>query len=959
MDVVRITELQPKTYVEQGDYIAIDNQSDGTKKVQFTNLLDDTLSQENKIAPANVVGDKIATVRDTMEDEIATIRAAVGSPLKASTVAQMTDTNKIYVYVGSESGYINGNWYYWNGSAWVSGGVYNSVAVVTDPTLTLSGVPADAKATGDELTDLKADLTAIEYGYYNLPFRLGQTISSTGVVSNSPTLSLSDYISVNVGDVFEFATPSDAQITINVATFNSSKTFINRTSQTGKRMTIESGTAYIRILFGRSSTTGINITAQDLINDLHVNLYGASDKYTSAIENSNLASHLFDVAKDITGKEVIEMTYGKVVALDTATVNLTPVSSISTPAWCAVVPCEAGDRFLVSGKGGSSAYVVGFVKSNGAKISSHGISTTILRTVYTAPIGSAYMILNNYQEGLYSYKLNGDEIENSFKITLDLSDYLAQQLDLRNDNKWYNDVSTSIMLYVGDATLATVKANALKAATIAVLTTDEAIVGQTASYASGYTGRITISADTSQNLSLPANAKYLYVLKENSSGENCLPTITLNASAQFLYDTTKNTNSLGECYRNVRKKVGQLKDIAWTALSAVPKITSGQTFTGSIKGIPYSSAKEFNKFVGFNVSLRTFMTATHNPYSLLYTEDINGDRSTSGYGLTYHGKNCGAYFGDVCSNLSAYSIGMVIPWITDDFEYLSRIGVLEKKADQTANGIYVGDLIWEPGHINVITDVYRDVNGTPVVIDWAETASNLPKITKYTQTQFNDRIANRDGVIYRPLELYKNVMYYPSEFVAVDGESTPPAYQYNPDICTFAGDYASFRLGEEIWINYNLGDATYNELIVYNKSGNSVGNYDLDTSIHKQSIGTELPYGIYTAVITDGVNTSEPTHFEVIDTYVDVTQSGTVLDVEFTAHDCEAMYATIVYENGTIVATKVLTVDEVTNKAFTFDFAKVHKSQREIVGFTEPIYLKVMFKGQYGSTANTITPIES
>lgn len=156
MDVVRITELQPKTYVEQGDYIAIDNQSDGTKKVQFTNLLDDTLSQENKIAPANVVG-----------DEIATIRAAVGSPLKASTVAQMTDTNKIYVYVGSEYGYINGNWYYWNGSAWTSGGVYNSVAVVTDPTLTLSGVPADAKATGDEIGDLKSEIESFKDGAFD------------------------------------------------------------------------------------------------------------------------------------------------------------------------------------------------------------------------------------------------------------------------------------------------------------------------------------------------------------------------------------------------------------------------------------------------------------------------------------------------------------------------------------------------------------------------------------------------------------------------------------------------------------------------------------------------------------------------------------------------------------------------------------------------------------------------
>ena len=44
----------------------------------------------------------------------------------------MIDTDKIYVYTGSETGYINGNWYYWNGSSWTSGGVYNSVAINID-----------------------------------------------------------------------------------------------------------------------------------------------------------------------------------------------------------------------------------------------------------------------------------------------------------------------------------------------------------------------------------------------------------------------------------------------------------------------------------------------------------------------------------------------------------------------------------------------------------------------------------------------------------------------------------------------------------------------------------------------------------------------------------------------------------------------------------------------------------
>ena len=107
---------------------------------------------------------------DLSETDISMIEQAIeaasaikpyGSPLVASTVAGMTDHDKVYVYVGSETGYTSGNWYYWDGSAWTSGGVYNSVAVQTDTTLTLSGVAADAKKTGDEISELK---NAIQQG---------------------------------------------------------------------------------------------------------------------------------------------------------------------------------------------------------------------------------------------------------------------------------------------------------------------------------------------------------------------------------------------------------------------------------------------------------------------------------------------------------------------------------------------------------------------------------------------------------------------------------------------------------------------------------------------------------------------------------------------------------------------------------------------------------------------------
>lgn len=73
------------------------------------------------------------------------------APLTAATAAAMTDTTRVYVYTGSEDGYSNGHWYYYDGDSWEDGGVYQAVAVNTDATLTQSGEAADAKATGDTI----------------------------------------------------------------------------------------------------------------------------------------------------------------------------------------------------------------------------------------------------------------------------------------------------------------------------------------------------------------------------------------------------------------------------------------------------------------------------------------------------------------------------------------------------------------------------------------------------------------------------------------------------------------------------------------------------------------------------------------------------------------------------------------------------------------------------------------
>lgn len=118
-------------YLSSSEYKVVDDLADKVEK------------NENKIAELD---DKKANKDD------------YGAPLKAKTVAEMTDKKKVYVYVGTETGYINGNWYTWEETAWVSGGVYNSAAIQTDKTLTQSDKAADSAIVGQQIGELKESI---------------------------------------------------------------------------------------------------------------------------------------------------------------------------------------------------------------------------------------------------------------------------------------------------------------------------------------------------------------------------------------------------------------------------------------------------------------------------------------------------------------------------------------------------------------------------------------------------------------------------------------------------------------------------------------------------------------------------------------------------------------------------------------------------------------------------------
>lgn len=62
--------------------------------------------------------------------DISEIRRLMGTPIAVTAVENMTDHSKLYLYVGEETGYTAGDWYYWNGE-WTSGGAYGSNSSVT------------------------------------------------------------------------------------------------------------------------------------------------------------------------------------------------------------------------------------------------------------------------------------------------------------------------------------------------------------------------------------------------------------------------------------------------------------------------------------------------------------------------------------------------------------------------------------------------------------------------------------------------------------------------------------------------------------------------------------------------------------------------------------------------------------------------------------------------------------
>ena len=558
---------------------------------------------------------------------------------------------------------------------------------------------------------------------------------------------------------------------------------------------------------------------------------------------------------------------------------------------------------------------------------------------------------------------------------IDLTQYDANPYVLLSNGNFQSVVSSStqscIMIPIIPGYQYRVKANSSGAIMAVLTTTMYPGNNMPASFATGYTSRLSLSDSEEYIFTAPIDGRCLYLLKEDSSGTDRLPTYVKTNEIRIESSDTEGLASLQQMFDNIPiaidangweipttggmvnalKKAAQACDIVYNAKSTYPTNSSDTGgAAGEHTGFPYSSTKQIRKYIGWEVSQRTFMTAVNNPYSLFYTENISSVRSKSGYGFTYSGVNCGSYYGMACSIFAEWALGFKIPYETFNFAYLARIGKLVKIADQSAQGVHICDLLWQSGHTMLVTGVQRDQYGNVINVITSESKSNV-KATTRTAANFNSYLSTNSCIIYRPTEIYKNTEYVPSEFVAVRGESTPPAYVYNDDICFFAGDYAAWRVGDDCWLNYTKGN--YSSVKIY-KGDTLVQtvSLDADATVHKLDVTSYMDgAGKYKACLTDGTTDSDYAYWELVDTTVSYANGR----VSFASTNGTPWWAQICSATGVTFCFYEISDADITNGYADVDFAQLIADQEGDA--TGTLYLRVMFKGDYGGVVSVMQQV--
>lgn len=369
---------------------------------------------------------------------------------------------------------------------------------------------------------------------------------------------------------------------------------------------------------------------------------------------------------------------------------------------------------------------------------------------------------------------------------------------------------------------------------------------------------------------------------------------------------------------NAWEKAKQFSKVCWIPLKDVPGTAEPYLQGLEYQGILYSSVKEIDTYIGLDVSFYTFLTAVHNPLSLLYTENIKE--------APYHGVNCAAYYGTVCSSTVDYVLGLLAPYSSSQLKIHESISRIEPQQLEALKPL---DLVIGDQHVFLVTDIlFEKKTGEIKAISYLESTHVSTYLKSEPPKSFWNKVNRYDGEFYRYNEIQENTFIIP----------VPSIIEYNTDLCPSKGDKACYRVGEPITIN--VFSDSFDHYRLYN-GAQEIFNETIENRTLKFD---SLQPGHYSIQLySEGGAVSQSSYFIVSGCEASLSVTNDNAIILFTYDDEIPEYVSLEAPWGAKSAIHIISKEEAQDGRVVLSIPQSRKKE---------FYCKVHFRNEYGRVTN-------
>ena len=268
---------------------------------------------------------------------------------------------------------------------------------------------------------------------------------------------------------------------------------------------------------------------------------------------------------------------------------------------------------------------------------------------------------------------------------------------------------------------------------------------------------------------------------------------------------------------NVLKRAKQFVSIQWTPIRPLPSVYKFIDPDGKKSeargyfpkwrpqtGLPYSSCRTVEKYLGWNVSIETFYSALQNPNSVIYHETLGE-----------FGAHC--YYGIVCSMFVSYALQLPYRQACKLWTALPTVHPVDSSK---LENIRLCDIVLDPTHhVAIVTDILRDAEGNVHYIEVSESVKPTAVQKLYNVEQFRNYWLE-DGYSIHRYDLVDQVTYEPNPFVHLEGDPVLPKPKINTALMLNFGNKANYRIGDEA-VEISVFEAGWDQIEVTAPDGST------------------------------------------------------------------------------------------------------------------------------------------